>query len=489
MQGSGFTTESRFRKGWIAIAVAAVLVFHGCSQQGGSAPRVVSTYPKDGNIEVPSGQIVVSILFSDVMKQRQWSISPVGDAKFPKFIGKPRFISLEQITVKCDLKPDTVYGIGVNSGKNKYFRNIHGVEAEPYIFTFKTAKLNVETVKIEEEIPLGKELEKKEYILTREYTESKERAFSLLVPDGWVTEGGISRSPGADESSPIVDQCGYRLKFAVKDPESGAEVRWFDRDVYVDLTRTVPELLNAHPMRSIYNNLIVYPELRPHEFVLDFLLPEKRAGISNMALEKEVMLPETAQKFKEVFSGTSEEKYSAAMITLLYGEGETLYREFFILVLCSRPLADLRMWENVYTLGIRAPVDGVRELYPELVTAAASFFIEPTWRLAESQRTAECLGRLEEKIGEITRINNQYEKEKGEMMSLLFDEADLIERDPLICTDADKKREFVIPYPFAFQWIGADGTVLLSKEGDFSPVKRGLKVPKNLRKIECRPYK
>ena len=488
MQDQSAGRRARSSRRRLVAAAAALLIVHGCSGGSGTAPRVVSTYPENGAVNVAAGQTIVSILFSDMMKQRQWSISPVSEGKFPRFTGEPRFISPEQLTVKCDLKPDTLYGIGVNSGKNKYFQNIHGVEAEPYFFVFRTARREAEKVKPEDELAFGKELEKREYVSTRVFTERTERAFSLLLPTGWVAEGGIVRAPDAGELSPIVDQCGFRLKFAVKEPSSGAEVRWFDRDIYVDLTRSTPELMNAHPTRSIYNNLIVYPELAPTEFVLDFLLPEKRTGVSALALEKEVMLPESAKKFEEVYSETEEENYTAAMIVALYSEGEAFYREIFLVVLRSRPLADIRMWENVYTLGLRAPVDKLKEHYPEMVTAAASFFIEPAWRLAEGKRNARCLGRYDETSSEITRINKRYEKERGDMISLLFDEADLIEEDPLVCADGAEGREFVIPYPFTFQWIGRDGTVLLSKEGDFDPAGHGLKTP-NLRKIECVPYR
>jgi hypothetical protein len=124
-------------------AIAALtLAFAGGAQAQSdgpapSAPKVVATYPADGDYVPPSiAELRVSY---DHRMMASWSFATHGEKAFPQVLGAPS-LSPDHITISLPirLEPNRTYVVWLNTETYKNFKSEDGEAAEPYRLTFHT---------------------------------------------------------------------------------------------------------------------------------------------------------------------------------------------------------------------------------------------------------------------------------------------------------------------------------------------------------------
>src|SRR5687768_13101689 len=96
-----------------------------------ASPRVLSTSPDNGEIDVSPEVKEIRIEFDQPMNPRGRSIVGGGDA-FPKISGDVQWLDEKTFIIPITLKPDHHYQLGINSDTFKGFSSKTGEAAEWY---------------------------------------------------------------------------------------------------------------------------------------------------------------------------------------------------------------------------------------------------------------------------------------------------------------------------------------------------------------------
>ena len=102
---------------------------------------VVKTVPQAGATDVDPGLKEIKVTFSKDMYDGSWSWTTVTRESFPTRAGESRYEKDNRTCVlPVKLAPGKTYGIGLNSGKFKNFKDTDEVPALPYLLVFQTKK-------------------------------------------------------------------------------------------------------------------------------------------------------------------------------------------------------------------------------------------------------------------------------------------------------------------------------------------------------------
>ena len=103
----------------------------------GPGPTVQSSYPSPGAI-VPSGTVILKIIFDQPMAPDAWAYGRSADGDFPDCLGEPRLLDDQRTFVLlCSLAlPNRPYAVEINLARR--FASANGRSAKPYTLKFST---------------------------------------------------------------------------------------------------------------------------------------------------------------------------------------------------------------------------------------------------------------------------------------------------------------------------------------------------------------
>jgi hypothetical protein len=116
-------------------AAGILLVFAAVAL--GVPPKVVRTVPENGEEDVSPKLRQMRIVFDQDMDQSGYSICG-GGPKYPKTVGKPRWVNKRTIVMRVKLAANHDYELSVNCPSYKSFRSVHGEAVRPYPVQFRT---------------------------------------------------------------------------------------------------------------------------------------------------------------------------------------------------------------------------------------------------------------------------------------------------------------------------------------------------------------
>ena len=108
----------------------------GVTISGGPQPKVYLSYPAEG-ATVPSGVLVLKVIFDQPMAPDSWSYEKAADAAFPDCLGRPRMLADKRsFVLLCTVAPNKDYALQINQAGA--FKNADGRSAAPLHLHFKT---------------------------------------------------------------------------------------------------------------------------------------------------------------------------------------------------------------------------------------------------------------------------------------------------------------------------------------------------------------
>jgi hypothetical protein len=195
-------------------------------------------------------------------------------------------------------------------------------------------------------------------VVFQRIAEPREKAFTLLVPKGWVVEGGIfrvdpSRAGGAGNS--IEAKC----DIAVKSDQNGAVMlRRLPKINYAD----GPMLPPTHGPGANYNGMTVV-RMPAVEGFLTHTFRQTRTAAKDVKVIRKEPLPKLASAVGQAAAplnrqlaqaGVRPMTFHAGFLIVEYTEGATRYRELLYTVLIDAR-ASMASWSNDFTTAMRAP--------------------------------------------------------------------------------------------------------------------------------------
>jgi hypothetical protein len=309
-------------------------------------------------------------------------------------------------------------------------------------------------------------------LLLRKYTDQTEQAFTVLVPEGWKTSGGILRIDPLTQNGPG-NSVGAKLDFAVmKDDQHSVLLYFVPQILYCDPAKLVTTQFGYNQVGGTYRGMPLYPLPSAQDFLTQMLFPQLHPQATQVQVTEQRPLPELAQKYwqqQQASAVPSTSSYDAGVTTVTYAENGTSYTEKLLTVIHDYGELGVGMWENVETVVMRAPSDEFDTWEPLLLMIQDSYRTNPQWWAMELQGQIQRGEMAYKSQQEIERIAQEIVDHRRETYAEI--------RNDMYLTMTNQE-EYINPYTnevdvgsnqYKNRWVNSQGDVLYTDDRDYNP--------------------
>lgn len=309
-------------------------------------------------------------------------------------------------------------------------------------------------------------------------TEPNQRAYTYLAPKSWISQGGIFQVNPLQVNGPGNSILPKNDLMVRRDEAGTVYFRFLPVWSYADL-RSSPMAqmgMNAFPLGSYYQGMLV--RLLPTwEQYLQELFASLHPAARELKIVESRALPELSEVFRRrdrfvsaqlQSMGLPPPAYAAGALVVEYLEEGRRYREALVTALIDfRGVAYL--WNNDYTLAMRAPVEEAEALRPLFNIIRQSVKLDPEWIVRVSQAAGERAKIARDTLEYIQKIDREIVENRARVNEKIRYEG------YLLLTGQD---DYVNPYTqkvetdtsdFKYRWTTATGDYVYSNEPQFDP--------------------
>ncbi|MBN1435593.1 MAG: hypothetical protein JW936_00835 [Sedimentisphaerales bacterium] len=255
------------------------------------------------------------------------------------------------------------------------------------------------------------------------YTEENEGAFTMEIPRGWVTEGGIVRMM-PDEGGPA-NAIAAKLNFAVASDRNGTVMLHNIPEFYfIDMTGSPARQMGLFPEGSVNNGVLVCAEMSATDFLRDLVIPEIHDDVRGLRIMEERRLPDLARAYYEgtvrAIPALSFLSFDAGIVVIRYRENGVLYEELMYTALQMMGQTGAGLWQNKDTFTCRAPVGQLEAWGPVFEHMRNSVEINEDWLERETDGQMQRMDVWRETTRDINQICEdvaQHRRETNERIS------------------------------------------------------------------------
>jgi hypothetical protein len=215
------------------------------------------------------------------------------------------------------------------------------------------------------------------------YVDRTERAFSMLVPKGWLTRGGIVRvNPltGGGAGNAI----GAKVDFTVaRDAAGSVAIRWLPDMTYFDSRQSPAGQMGLFPRGSNYNGMEVQPVMPAATFLTQLVFPRLHPAAQRARVVHTDPMPEVRALCMRSPLLRFGFQYDVAMVTVIYEENGVRYAERLFTVIENMGALGAGAWGNKSTVVARAPLAEAAAWEPVLRRIIESGSIDGRWLAGE----------------------------------------------------------------------------------------------------------
>jgi hypothetical protein len=252
------------------------------------------------------------------------------------------------------------------------------------------------------------------------YLDRSEGAFRVLVPKGWIAEGGIIRVNPLTAGGPG-QSIEAKLDFTVKREREGrVAVRWLPSTNYV------------HPGPGVItpsvNGMPVAPMPTPRDFATRALFPRLRPGARDVRVVTVEARPDVvaamraSDKARGLVANGARYHVAAEAVTLAYREGSTAYRELVFAAIEGIELMGTAMWSNGLTIAARGPEAELAATSRIARVIVNSFALNPRWFAAEAQGQRYRAGVVRATQAELARLDREITAHRQQTQEKIQDQ-------------------------------------------------------------------
>lgn len=319
-------------------------------------------------------------------------------------------------------------------------------------------------------IPLGAAaLAEPKVIHFHPISEPREGAFTMLVPDGWQTEGGVyrvdpSRAGGAGNS------VAAKVDFVVKRDATGTVmVHTLPDNLYKDMRGSPAAAM--FPPGSNYGGMVVSPPMDALSYLANVVFRFTRPRARNVTVVVKLPLPDVARSYDRVCRNMGlppDFRNNAALMLVAYQEGGVQYKE---VLYTDVQMMLVGMWGNKDTYTARAPADEFDRMCRVFKVMHESVRLNPQWigREIQSQATrGQIIRNVQQRLQEIdAEIVQHRQTTNAEINSQI----QLMLTDKTTAIDPHTGKPKIVPTNEGQVFFGKNGDVLLAEDPAFDPDK------------------
>jgi hypothetical protein len=244
----------------------------------------------------------------------------------------------------------------------------------------------------------------------RRVAEPNEHAFSMLVPRGWLVEGGIFRVD-PNRVGGTMNSIEAKCDISVKSDNAGTVMlRRLPKYNFAD----GPMLPPTHGPGMNYNGALVTPMPTVDNYLM-WLLNQTRPGIGDVRIVRREPLPKLADLFRRLSApmnnslarvGIRPPSYHAGFLIVEYSENGRRFKELLYTVLIDAR-ASMAVWANDMTTMMRAPVDEADRWKPVLDIVANSVQLDSRWIAGELRGQGERADIAKKLVNDLAKIDRE----------------------------------------------------------------------------------
>ena len=302
--------------------------------------------------------------------------------------------------------------------------------------------------------------------------ESRENAFSILVPKGWQTAGGIFRVDPTAQGGPS-QSVAAKLDFAVMNDQQGTVMaRWLPDMLYFDASQSPAGQMGLFPPGSNYAGMTVYPKMTADQFIRQIVFPYAHPQATGITITGQRKLPDLARKIQQrvqmAIPGMTFQ-YDVALLSVTYWDSGIQYEEKLFAIVEDWGQLGAGMWGNKETFLMRAPAGRLPQWEPMFRLIRDSVVINRQWLSAElrgQMQRIQTIRQVQKSIQQIEQdIVDHQRKTNAEIQNDMF----------LTLTDQE---EYVNPFTnevetgsnqWRHRWVNPSGEVIYSNDDAYDP--------------------
>jgi hypothetical protein len=315
-------------------------------------------------------------------------------------------------------------------------------------------------------------------LLLQRVWEVNEKAFTVLVPQGWKTSGGVFnvnplRTNGPGNS--ISPKCDFAVK---NDDRGGIMIRWMPTWNYADLTYSPSGFSLFRPGQS-YQGMLVKVMPNPKTFLTEMLRKE-RPQATDFQVVAEDPMREVTQAFDQQTAalnlqlrqaGLGPLRFDSSALVVEYLEAGVRYRESLLTTIADNRTSAFQ-WSNENTIMFRAPAADFESWKPVLDMIQSSREGNPQWMAAVVRAVGERAKGALETQQYINRVSQEIVDNRRRT------NAEIRHENWLFLTGQE---EYKNPFTgsvergsseYRYRWQNNQGEVLYCDENSFDPNRR-----------------
>jgi hypothetical protein len=323
--------------------------------------------------------------------------------------------------------------------------------------------------------PLASPGSKLPRLLLQHRWEPNEKAFSLLVPKGWQTAGGIFNVNPLQMNGPG-NTLSPKCDFSVRSDDRGTMmIRWMPSWNFADLTYS-PTGFGLFKPGQYYQGMPVRVMVSARQFLME-LLGKERPQASNLRVIAEDPMGEVTMAFTQQAQAVNQSLrqmgiapicFESLAMVVEYTEGGQRFRETAMTTMADNRHGAFQ-WSNENTILARAPADAFDSWKPILDMIQVSLRPNPEWLAAVAAASGERAKKALETQQYINRVANEIVENRRRT------HAEIRHEQWLFITG---REEYKNPFTgeiergtsaYRYRWENNQGEVLYADENGFDP--------------------
>jgi hypothetical protein len=305
-------------------------------------------------------------------------------------------------------------------------------------------------------------------ILFNRLNEPKENAFSMLVPHGWIIEGGALRllDPNIAGVNNMVE-CKFDIAVK-KDAEGTVMIRWLPEMLCLDQSQAW-----GNPEGAVFNNTLVRKKRDPVSFIVQVAVPYSHPGAVNVRVKSSKQLPGLVKKYQSMVSPgvnmVTNMSYNAALVELTYEENGKQYLERMVTVIEDYGRNGGGLWKNRETFLIRTPANEMAKWEPVIQVIQNSGIWNLKWIAGEVNGQRQRAGTIAATQKELQQMDNAINENRRNTYSE-------INKDMYLTLT--EQNEYTNPFTGKIEtdtdnwknrWINSLGDIIYSDSPSYNP--------------------
>jgi len=309
-------------------------------------------------------------------------------------------------------------------------------------------------------------------VVFKRVSEKNEKAFTLLIPKGWHTEGGILRIDPMAAGGPgnsVAAKCDFSVK---KDRSGTVMARILPDFMFFDPRMSPAGQMGMIQPGGVYQGMTVAYKMPALQFLQQMVFPYAHPNAINVRVTEQKNLPRLAadmQKRMRSALPMVNFNYDAAVITVSYQENGTSFIEKIVAVVEDWGQLGAGMWANKETFFVRTPVNEYDKWKPVFSIIRNSIKLNHKWLAGEIRGQLQRSKIVIDTQREIQRIDREITAHRQKTNAEINNDTFL---------NLTSQEEYVNPYTketetgsnqWEHRWVNEGGDVIYTNDGSYDP--------------------